>query len=514
MGMAASQARLLLLTARQDDVESQLMSVANQKLSLSRKTAALSADYRKALNATSLTWSTDQGNVALTYDLLMRPNTTADAGQYILTNASTGKVILDANYIGELGLAKAGNPGDIANISYISGGVTYTGEKAFVMQLVGCNSDNADYYIQQSNSTKGISIFETNYSDTDIIANSIGLGDYPGITKLGEDSSSHLFGGSSSSVDPNVVLHNFDLLLKDNYAAAIGSSLNNYLLSYLGADYSDEVKKALDYAYQATFNKFVYNVNDADSKDGVQLGTAISFANGDADNTNRIASKTVTDGGWFGIGLIDTSSTTTVTVDNSQLADTFMSYFDQYCAQHYGGVNSSTVGPSTTIRGPQGGTGQQTDNMSYHSELQAGDSDINRNKVNDAYEASFYINLYNALYSYGWQAKENADDKKYLQNEILYGNIAIKQRATDGTWQNLSTNDSGSPLRSERDQEAISKAEADYSAAKDMLTTKEVGLDLVTENLDSERTAITTEIESVKSMLKKNIEMSFKIFDA
>ncbi|MEI8129384.1 MAG: hypothetical protein WCG95_07190 [bacterium] len=510
--MAASQARLLLLTARQDDVESQLMSVANQKLSLSRKTAELSAEYRKALNATSLTWSTDQGNIALTYDLLMRPNTVADAGQYILTNASTGKVILDSNYIGELGLAQAGNPGDIANMSYISGGVTYTGEKAFVMKLVGCNSDNADYYIQQSNSTKGTSIFETNYSDTDIIANSIGLGAYPGITTLGQDSdSSSWWGGSSSSVDPMLVLHNFDLLLKDNYAAAIGSSLNDYLVSYLGADYSDEIKKALDYAYQATFNKFVYNVNDTDSKDGAQLGTSISFANGDADNTNRIASKTVKDSGFLGFS---SSSETTVTVDNSQLADTFMSYFDQYCAQNYGGVNSSTIGPSTTTRGSQGGTGQQTDKMSYHSELQAGDSDINRNKVNDAYEASFYINLYNALYSYGWQAKENADDKKYLQNEILYGNIAIKQRATDGTWQNLSTNDSGSPLRSERDQEAISKAEADYSAAKDTLSTKEVGLDLVTQNLDSERTAITTEMESVKSMLKKNIESSFKMFDA
>lgn len=511
MGLAASQARLLLLTSRQSDVENQLMTLANQKLSLSRKTADVSAQYQNALNATVLNWATDDGDVALTYDLLMRPNTVADDGQYLLTNASTGRIILDDSYISDLGIAQAGNAGDIANMTYTHDGVTYTGLKAFLMRLIGCNSDTADDYISKVDNTDSDSIFETAYSDTDIIAKAIGLGSYTAVTKLYEDTDKASWWGSAkSSVDTSAVVQDFDDLLK-SYSSSMGSVLTDYLESYLGSDYQPFVEKALDYAYQATYNKFVYNINDTDSEDGIKLGEDTNFASGSADNKNTIAVKTTKKSGFLGFS---SKSTTTVSVDNSQVADTFLTYFDQYCAQNFGGTNDSTVGSSTTTRAEQGGTGEQTDNNSLRSELQPGDLNVNNNDVNDAYEASFYINLYNALLASGWENKSNVSDSRYMQNEILYGNIAIKEMAIDGTWNNLASGDSQSPLSTARDEDAIQKAEAEYNTAKSTLSSLESSLDVKMNDLDSERTAITTEVESVKSILKKNIETSFKMFTA
>ena len=59
MGLAASQARMLFLTARKNDVEFSQMKIADDKLSLSRNTEELSDDYNRALNARKLTWAVD-----------------------------------------------------------------------------------------------------------------------------------------------------------------------------------------------------------------------------------------------------------------------------------------------------------------------------------------------------------------------------------------------------------------------------------------------------------------------
>ena len=52
MGLAASQARLLTITARKADCEFQSMTLSHQKLALSRNMEAVSEEYQKALSAT------------------------------------------------------------------------------------------------------------------------------------------------------------------------------------------------------------------------------------------------------------------------------------------------------------------------------------------------------------------------------------------------------------------------------------------------------------------------------
>lgn len=470
MGLAASQARLLMLTSRKSDIEAKLMQVANQKLALSRDSANLSSDYTSALNTKKLTWAVDNGTKSLTYDLLMRPNLDNDTGQYIITNATNGRVILDDKYISTLGLSKLGNEGSL--VSSIS-------KASFLQALLGCTADSANAYIADSKTaTATAKTFTTQYNDANIISDSGLLTTY---------SNKSISVGSATNLDSTI----------RSISSSMGSQLENNLLTYLGSSYQSKLSDALDYAYRATYNKFACNINDTDSTNGVTLSGSLALSSGGSANTNRLTSD--------------------MNVDGGQLINTFLSYFDLYCAQNYGGTSQSAVGNNSTVRTitGSGGTGTKTtDFVADTTSSTATTVDINNNNMSDIYEASYYLKLYDAINSAGWQSGSNVDDKSYLETQVLQGNIAIKQKQTDGTWLKTSTSDSDCPLQSESDSEAITIAEAQYTASKDLLSSKEQKLDLTTKRLDTEHSAITTEVESIQSVIKKNIERSFKIFNA
>ena len=62
MGMAASQARLLTITARMHDVEYQAQSIQNAKIQLSTQSDQIYQNYLEALDATTLTIKDYEGN--------------------------------------------------------------------------------------------------------------------------------------------------------------------------------------------------------------------------------------------------------------------------------------------------------------------------------------------------------------------------------------------------------------------------------------------------------------------
>lgn len=62
MGMAASQARLLTITARMHDVEYQAQSIQNAKIQLATQSDQVYQDYLEALDATTLTIKDYEGN--------------------------------------------------------------------------------------------------------------------------------------------------------------------------------------------------------------------------------------------------------------------------------------------------------------------------------------------------------------------------------------------------------------------------------------------------------------------
>ena len=101
MGMAASQARLLCITARIHDVEHQAQSIQNAKVQLATQSDQIYEDYLKALDETSLTINAmdDAGNkssIIATFNNLFSRNRVrpADGSNYALRN-SQGRLIVE-----------------------------------------------------------------------------------------------------------------------------------------------------------------------------------------------------------------------------------------------------------------------------------------------------------------------------------------------------------------------------------------------------------------------------------
>ncbi len=94
MGMAASQARLLTITARLHDVEYKAQSIQNAKIQLATQQDQVYQDYLEALDATTLTVKDYEGNrVTANFNNLCGINA-VDNGQHYALRASNGKLIV------------------------------------------------------------------------------------------------------------------------------------------------------------------------------------------------------------------------------------------------------------------------------------------------------------------------------------------------------------------------------------------------------------------------------------
>lgn len=99
MGLASSQARLLLLTARKSDLEYRSQMISQRKITLAMNTEALATDYTKALSNRQLNFvfSTNQDKAeteVLNYSGLTSENE-ASIGKYIVTDSS-GRLVVPA----------------------------------------------------------------------------------------------------------------------------------------------------------------------------------------------------------------------------------------------------------------------------------------------------------------------------------------------------------------------------------------------------------------------------------
>lgn len=533
MGLAASQARMLLLTARKNDVESQLMSIANQKLSLSRQSADLSKKYSDALNATKFAWDTSNGTTDLNYDLFMNPsNAINSSGQYLLRNTNTNAVLLSPTTAALLGLNGSGGAGAITSIysqaEFVAAamGVTSATAKAQVTSDVadiGSNSTDIAGKIPGSSTSRTINSFSTAYADDFIRAELVSKG-YTAKNGINERGGSSAVGYSSNNCPYPVCFYSSydeDYDFRTDLARAalntvvsdittdVSSALTQTLKNNYGDSWSDELQEILKIAmieaqkdtikqYGTSFSALKTQVHNGDAKDMVSGTNIIVNATNDEDDY------------WM---------------DYNQVITTFLNYFDAQCAtlnsddQTANWFKNRNLG-TTAIREANGIStdGTCTVDMDETTTVEEVEEDspsdtLNTNGVSDTYEEKYYMNLYNALKIYGWEVNEGITTEEGLQSQLLYGNVSMLQLTTGG-WASLSSSDVSSPLISEYDDDAVDKAAAEYEAAKDQIDYKESNLDIRMNNLDVERSAIETEVESVQKIISKNIEKSFKMFDA
>lgn len=593
MGLAASQARLLMLTSRKDDVECKMMSIANQKLAMSRQSAQLSQNYNDAINATKLTWDTGSKTVDLTYGLLMTPNSTNTAGQYLLTD-SYSRVILNDTYANIFDPAGSATSGSASVDKY-----------TFLEKTMNIDSTTAqqyaDAYTAASTSSQSTSGSTGGYSDMQTSLTSL----LTFLKKNSLDGSSQIPVNGSVSYKSNIlelqslltqVSKDIDsqiqnLEIGDNKTQLTKTEIASMdwdNLSYKGDDGTTKYLRCssdvpnLKSGQTQTINGKSINLTTGNTTTFEQrseldylirmkrniniINTLLEAYNkystyGDSHDTiagNKDAAGTIGSGTGVYISEITAAISMLInggtigsyySVGENQVMDVIKdggddtktgshhndagyngpingNALEKYTDYDYDGIWKNTKGGSSSTL--QDGNRSSSNYNAFDENLRnifleystlyeknaaATTTDTTTTVLTNQDKADYYLNLYNAIANNGWTRNSSIDNKDYLQNQLMNGNIVINQ-VKNGTLSALSTSDPDSPLNTESDEDAIKKAEADYDAKKDLLSSKEAQLDVTMNNLDTERSALTTEMDSVKKIIDKNIESSFKIFQA
>ena len=140
---------------------------------------------------------------------------------------------------------------------------------------------------------------------------------------------------------------------------------------------------------------------------------------------------------------------------------------------------------------------------SYNNTL--GDDETKKAKVSDKY--SYLKSNDNERYCYD----ENVNDPEYLQKMLTNGEWIIEKMNEKSDWEEVIWQ--GSNMLSEvYDTSDDAAAEAEYEAAMLDVQKKDKLLELRLEQVQTEESSVEKELESIKNVIDKNIEESFKTF--
>ena len=164
-----------------------------------------------------------------------------------------------------------------------------------------------------------------------------------------------------------------------------------------------------------------------------------------------------------------------------------------------------------------------------YRQIQTDDGVENPEEI-DLDEFNYYVDIYNKIQAcYGnvcsisdfdGTSGDAANDSEWLTNMVESGLIRIENCTTDEKTGAI-TMDTINPSSDTNfnytettsiDKTALAKAEAEYEHALSQIDKKDKQYDMTLSKLESERTALTTEYDSVKKVIGDNIERTFGIF--
>lgn len=250
----------------------------------------------------------------------------------------------------------------------------------------------------------------------------------------------------------------------------------------VGLNVDQASKDALEYAFEMTKNTFL------------KPGNAITTGSRGSDNamTDNSAYLNATEYNR----ISQAQGYTAVSLSN--MLSAFLTYFDNGLN---GGTSDYVVGKTVET------SSFVTDNKGYYY---IGQSDPNAPSRNEKL-ADFYDEIYNNICEHGWREDASLDDDEYLESVIKDGRYSLSSLNDDGYYYQTRYNETGYMVEV-TDSDAISRAEADYTAKKAELTYKEDSMDMKSKKLDAEISSLNTEYDTVKSLLSKCIEKTFTMY--
>ncbi len=587
MGLAASQARFLAITARKANCEYQSQQIAQQQLSLSRDMETISQEYQDAINQTQLVWDPDGYGTSLydlSYDIMMTPSELNNYEPFMLSRRD-GKIAVNSQmasalegleaygltadgftgtddekfqafiqFMGALQEKKIASP--MSNVTYITdaglggelygreygGSMNITSMISFIDQVTqgaasGAYPEGSDYFNLANNLT-----FAWGYNTTDA---STGTSTWTSID-LGGNWKDVKNKGAGILVNGNYDNDAFnlaDLLNEDISLLVVNKKNYNKILESLrtvlknssdNGAFDTLINNSVQDWYNALNGSGAFETLDASSQtlltfvDTLAKGMFDLLMPADYSSTdlnafymamddiiNRLSMDDVADLGGKGttesngknavIGAEDYNTWVkkgnTYAISLSNLTEAFLTNFvngmDSYSGSY--GIFDK-VSDSYYI----------TDDPGYIYQVNSGE-------VIDTeyYESEFYSILFNTICQNGWYENEFVDDKDYLDNAIKTGQLFVVSRGTDNYYyQERYVMINGGHIMENTDEDAIARAEREYAVKKSKINTKEEQLEIEMKQLDAEISALTTEYDTVKSMISKNVEKTFTLFNS
>lgn len=409
MGMAASQARLLCITARIHDVEYQAQSIQNAKMQLANLSDQAYQDYLNELDSTTLTIkSLDNGaesTIAANFRNLCSRNRvkSADDGNVYAIRDKKGLLLVDNEVYSAYNTFK--NLG-CSQDAY-----------AFAMYMV--SGDTANSFSDVENTTSGLSNIDK------------------GLRK-GEEAA-------------------YQKQLTENGTDTILHSRRQSILDIISRASEKSDKQPLpDDIYDV--NGIVSESNDNELKNNYR-NALMSYK----EELYRLEASTVL------ANCDEASSNVESSYDNTSAKD-----FDQEGFDYY---------------------------LDIYKQIQASGG-------------------CRPISDYDGFDGDASNDGDWLQAMIKCGELTIdiaKTDKTSGKVDLIATSPStdislGYTQTTELDKKALLKAEAKYEKSLKEINQKDKQYDLTLSKLDTERTTLTTQYESVQKVIKENIERTFGIF--
>lgn len=274
--------------------------------------------------------------------------------------------------------------------------------------------------------------------------------------------------------------------LGQNLLLAIAKVLGYGQDTGIGLNIDEPSRKALEYAYTMVSNTYLRPGNTiANAGRDSDSGMTDNSAYANATNNNRIGQNS--DGTYTALSL-------------SNMLSSFLTYYDNAL----NGTNSKyVVGKSVET------SNFVTDDSGYYyigKESGTSASQIER-------LADFFDEIYNNICEKGWREDSSIDDEEYMTSAIKDGRYAMASLNNDGYYYQTRYNETGY-MEEVTDDDAIARAEAEFTRMKSELTYKEDSIDLKSKKLDAEISALSTEYDTVKNLISKSIEKTFTMFSS
>ena len=446
--MAASQARLLSITARLTNNENSGQSISYSKQRLADQTQQITNEYNEALNTTKLTVLTgfngsDATYTDISYDTMTNKQMAANTKQYVVTDTK-GRILVTE---------------DIANAYKQSAG----NYNQFLAKL--------------------------GYSQSDMTVQNV---------------------ASLSATD------------KQDAAQKIHEAWDKYFAS-VGIECSDDEHKGIydDGTYRFKWN----NVLDTNDK-GEYLDKDGKVITADEAKTKGYSSVGSGYASWAVLGDDGKPTGEYNPINYEGTTDESRELYDYAMA-----ITEAFMRTDESLTADQKNNNQSFDPSSYQLALDAG------NKA----DLNYYKNIFSKMQSSGYftytntpaTAKDDPEHYKYasvgtgtagnVQKSPLKDNTVFEAALRDGSLRleyysttsksfKTTTISEDNCIQEVSDERAIARAESKYNQDMADLENQDKKLDLELKKLDTEHSALQTEYDSVKNVVDKNVENSFKTF--